>query len=86
MSELSKVSKRRAWENFQLGHLSLWQENVCLTALPWKAVVRGMMDEDRLSDSKPRRNRKGAEGSLENVLCLSSSQREGSATWVLNAV
>lgn len=44
------------------------------------------MDEDRISDSNPRRNRKGAEGNLENVLCLSSCQREDSDTWALNAV
>lgn len=44
------------------------------------------MGEDHISDSSPRRNRKGAEGNLENVLCLSSRQREESATWALNAV
>ena len=34
------------------------------------------MDEDRISDSSPRRNGKGTEGNLENVLCLSSCQSE----------
>lgn len=44
------------------------------------------MGEDRISDSSPRRNRKGAESNLENVLCLSSCQREESDTWALYAV
>lgn len=44
------------------------------------------MDEDRISDSSPWRNSKGAEGNVENVLCLSSCQRKEPDTWALKAV